>query len=342
MMFHRSRNNGRGSLSRFSGGGWLAEPTGRGSAHGKTCYPAPMSFDSLEHDRTKLEPGEVARLSPLVRRVVAPNPGPFTFTGTCSYIVGAGEVAIIDPGPDDEAHRAALLDAVKGERVTHILVTHTHRDHSPGARALAQATGAPVWGCAAHVAIEDHPSGRLDASHDTDYAPDVEMRDGDALRAAGFTLTAVHTPGHASNHLCFALAEEAALFSGDHVMAWSTTIVAPPDGDMGAYMAALERLAARPEETYYPGHGAPATSARRYVRALASHRRQRETAILARIRDGDADIASIVARIYAGLDPRLQRAASLSVLAHLQDMTARGLVTSSDGAATMDSRYGAG
>lgn len=295
--------------------------------------------DSLDHDRTKLEPGAIVRLSPLVRRVVAPNPGPFTFTGTCSYIVGAGEVAIIDPGPDDEAHRAALLEAVKTERVTHILVTHTHKDHSPGARALSRATSAPVWGCAAHVAIEDHPSGRLDASHDLDYAPDVEMRDGDALRGAGFTLEAMHTPGHASNHLCFALAEERSLFSGDHVMAWSTTVVAPPDGDMAAYMASLERLAIRAEETYYPGHGAPTFAARRYVRGLATHRRQRETAILTRIREGDEEIATIVSRIYAGLDPRLVRAASLSVLAHLQDMTARGLVASSDGAATMEARY---
>ncbi|MDP2357076.1 MAG: MBL fold metallo-hydrolase [Beijerinckiaceae bacterium] len=300
-----------------------------------------MPNDPLEHDRTKLEAGAVARLSPLVRRVIAPNPSPFTFTGTCAYIVGEGDVAIIDPGPDDAAHRAALLDAVKGERVTHILVTHTHKDHSPGARALGLATGAQVWGCATHVPVEDHPSGRLDASHDTDYAPDVEMRDGDTLKGAGFTLTAVHTPGHASNHLCFALSEEATLFSGDHVMAWSTTVVAPPDGDMAAYMASLERLAARPEDIYYPGHGAPAVAARRYVRGLATHRRQRENAILARIRDGDADIATIVARIYGGLDPRLVRAASLSVLAHLQDMTARGFVASSDGAATMDARYSA-
>jgi glyoxylase-like metal-dependent hydrolase (beta-lactamase superfamily II) len=199
-----------------------------------------------------------------------------------------------------------------------------------------------VWGCAAHVPVEDHPSGRLDASHDTDYAPDVQMREGDVLEGAGFTLAAVHTPGHASNHLCFALAQEGSLFSGDHVMAWSTTVVAPPDGDMAAYMASLERLAARAEDLYYPGHGAPATSARRYVRGLASHRRQRESAILARIAAGDGDIATIVARIYSGLDPGLVRAASLSVLAHLQDMTARGLVASSEGAATMEARYRTG
>ncbi|MBX9761294.1 MAG: MBL fold metallo-hydrolase [Beijerinckiaceae bacterium] len=298
-----------------------------------------MPTDPLDHDHTKLEPGAPARLSPLVRRLIAPNPGPFTFTGTCTYIVGSGDVAIIDPGPASEDHLAALLAAVKGERVSHILVTHTHKDHSPGVRALQDATGAPVWGCAAHVPVEDHPSGRLDASHDVDYAPDFEMRDGDVLHGAGFTLEAVHTPGHASNHLCFALTDEGTLFSGDHVMAWSTTVVAPPDGDMAAYMASLERLGARAEETYYPGHGAPAKSARRYVRGLATHRRQREAAILARIVVGDEDIATIVTRIYAGLDPRLVRAASLSVLAHLQDMTTRGLVTPSDGAATLEARY---
>lgn len=298
-----------------------------------------MANDALHHDRTALAPGEVARLSPLVRRLVAPNPSPFTFTGTCTYIVGEGEVAIIDPGPEAPAHLEALLRATRGERVTHVVVTHTHRDHSPGARALAQAVDAPIWGCAAHTPVADHPSGRLDASHDLAYAPDVEMRAGDALRAAGFTLEAIPTPGHASNHLCFALPEEGALFSGDHVMAWSTSVVAPPDGDMSAYMASLDRLAARPEDLYYPGHGAPARAARRYVRGLATHRRQRETAILDRVAAGDGDIAAIVARLYAGLDPRLVRAASLSVLAHLDDLVRRGLVTSSVGAATMEARY---
>ncbi len=298
-----------------------------------------MSNAPLEHDRTALSPGEVARLSPLVRRIVAPNPSPFTFTGTCTYIVGAGEVAIIDPGPESPDHLDRILAATAGERITHVVVTHTHKDHSPGARALAQAADAPLWGCAAHVPVEDHPSGRLDASHDVAYTPDVTMHGGDVLRGAGFSLEAVHTPGHASNHLCFALAQEGALFSGDHVMAWSTSVVAPPDGDMSAYMASLDRLAARPEDLYYPGHGAPAASARRYVRALASHRRQREAAILARVQAGDGDVQSIVARLYAGLDPRLVRAASLSVLAHLDDLTRRGLVTSSAGGATLEARY---
>jgi glyoxylase-like metal-dependent hydrolase (beta-lactamase superfamily II) len=286
-----------------------------------------MPADSLDHDRTKLEPGAVTRLSPLVRRVVAPNPGPFTFTGTCAYIVGEGEVAIIDPGPDDEAHRAALLDAVKAERVTHILVTHTHKDHSPGARALSRATGAPVWGCAAHVAIEDHPSGRLDASHDTDYAPDVEMADGDTLQGAGFALTAVHTPGHASNHLCFALAEEGTLFSGDHVMAWSTTVVAPPDGDMAAYMASLERLLGRDETLYLPGHGPAITEPRAHVAALLAHRRAREAAVLAAVRAGNATAEEIVPHLYPGLAEGLRRPAARSVLAHLVKLAAEGAIS---------------
>lgn len=295
--------------------------------------------DDLAHDRTPLPSGGAARLSPLVRRLVAPNPSPFTFTGTCTYLVGAGELAVIDPGPESEAHLAAILHAAQGERIAHIVVTHTHRDHSPGARALQAATGAPIHGCAAHVEIAHHASGRLDASHDLDYAPDVEMREGDVLHGAGYALTAVHTPGHASNHLCFALEDENALFSGDHVMAWSTTIVAPPDGRMRDYMASLDKLAARHEAIYYPGHGAPVTNPKRYVRGLASHRRMRETAILERLAAGDAEISTIVDRIYMGLDPRLKPAASLSVLAHMEDLCERGAIVSDAGAATLDARY---
>lgn len=295
--------------------------------------------DDLTHDRNPLAPGEAARVSPLVRRIVAPNASPFTFTGTCTYIVGAGDVCVIDPGPESEPHLAAILAATGGERVAHIVVTHTHRDHSPGAKALQAATGAPIHGCAPHEPIADHPSGRLDASHDLAYAPDVEMRDGDVLRGDGYALTAIHTPGHASNHLCFAFAQENALFSGDHVMAWSTSVVAPPDGNMRHYMASLEKLAARDETIYWPGHGAPVTSPKRYVRGLASHRRMREAAILERLAAGEGDIASIVARIYVGLDPRLRPAAGLSVLAHLDDLLTRGLIVSDAGAATLDARY---
>ncbi|HEY8578414.1 MAG TPA: MBL fold metallo-hydrolase [Beijerinckiaceae bacterium] len=295
--------------------------------------------EDLTHDRTPPSPGALQRLSPGVRRLVAPNPSPFTFTGTCTYVVGEGDVAVIDPGPESEPHLAALLAGLAGERVAHILVTHTHRDHSPGARALQAATGAPIHGCTAHVEIEGHASGRLDASHDLAYAPDVEMADGDTLRGAGYALTALHTPGHASNHLCFAFAQERALFSGDHVMAWSTSIVAPPDGRMSDYMASLDRLAGRDETVYWPGHGAPVTNPQRYVRGLASHRRMREASILERLAAGDAEIPAIVDRLYAGLDARLKPAAGLSVLAHLQDLVERGLVRSDMGAARLEARY---
>jgi glyoxylase-like metal-dependent hydrolase (beta-lactamase superfamily II) len=280
--------------------------------------------------------GVVTRLSPLIRRLVAANPSPFTFTGTCSYIVGQGEVAVIDPGPADEAHVAGLLAAVAGERVSHILVTHTHRDHAAAAPMLKARTGAPIVGARAHVAAEGGPG--LDAAHERDYAPDRALADGERIEGRGFTLETVATPGHAANHLCFALLQENALFSGDHVMAWSTSVVAPPDGSMADYMASLEKLRRRDAAIYWPGHGGPVREPQRYVRALASHRRQREAAILVRLEAGDAEIAEIVARVYAGLAPALIRAASLSTLAHLEDLVARGLVVS-DGAAGLEARF---
>ena len=294
--------------------------------------------EPIPHDRQALPAGQVATLTPLVRRLIAPNAGPFTFTGTCSYIVGRGRVAVIDPGPDDAGHIEALLEATTGETIAHILVTHTHRDHSPGARLLRDRTGAPIVGCARHVPIEHAPSGRLDASHDLDHAPDQLMVGGDTFEGDGFTLTAVHTPGHASNHLCFALNEEKTLFSGDHVMAWSTSIVAPPDGVMSDYMASLDRLRARDDTTFWPGHGGPVREPGRYMRALASHRRLRESAIVGAVGAGDRTIPAIVARIYDGLDPRLTNAAGLSVLAHLEDLVARGRVRA-DGPATLTAIY---
>ncbi|MGE3245740.1 MAG: MBL fold metallo-hydrolase [Beijerinckiaceae bacterium] len=292
----------------------------------------------LEHDTTRLAPGELQQISALVRRLVAPNGSPFTFTGTCSYIVGAGNVAVIDPGPADDAHIQTLLQTLHGETVDHIVVTHTHRDHSPGARALQKATGAKILGCSAHVPVENAPSGRLDASHDTDHSPDVQMHDGDILSGRGYTLEAITTPGHASNHLCFALREENTLFSGDHVMAWSTSIVAPPDGSMHDYMRSLDKVLSRQETTYLPGHGAAVREPQAYVAGLAAHRRQREAAIAARIAAGDRTIPALVASIYVGLDTKLHAAAGLSVLAHLEDMTARGIVKT-DGAATLTSEY---
>jgi glyoxylase-like metal-dependent hydrolase (beta-lactamase superfamily II) len=281
--------------------------------------------------------GVVTRLSPLVRRRIAGNASPFTFTGTCSYIVGEGEVAIIDPGPADEAHIAGLLAEVADERVTHIVVTHSHRDHAPAAAILKQRTGAPIVGARAHAPSEG-ASPRLDAAHDLAYAPDVALADGARIEGRGFTLEAIATPGHAANHVCFALPQENALFSGDHVMAWSTSIVAPPDGSMADYMASLDKLRLRDEAIYWPGHGGPVREPQRYVRALAHHRRQREAAILARLEAGDAEIAEIVARVYAGLSPALVGAARLSTLAHLEDLVARGVV-STEGAPALGARY---
>jgi glyoxylase-like metal-dependent hydrolase (beta-lactamase superfamily II) len=287
-----------------------------------------MSEDSsagAPQDREPPLAGVVTRLGPRVRRLVAPNPSAFTFTGTCSYIIGEGEVAILDPGPDRDAHFDALIEATRGERISHIVVTHTHRDHTPLSRRLKALTGAQIVGARPHVFTEGPQQG-LDASHDRDYAPDLVMKEGDTLSVGGLTLSAIETPGHASNHLVFACPEESALFSGDHVMAWSTSVVAPPDGSMTDYMASLEKLRGRDEAVYWPGHGGPVADPQRYLRALIGHRRQREAAILGRLDAGVATLDGIVASVYAGLDPRLVGAARLSALAHLEDMTRRGLV----------------
>ncbi|MGD9544791.1 MAG: MBL fold metallo-hydrolase [Methylocystis sp.] len=278
-------------------------------------------------------PGVVAaRVSPLTRRAIAPNSGPFTYTGTCSYVVGAGDVAIIDPGPDDPRHVEALLASVSGERVRYVLVTHTHRDHSPAARTLKEATGATIAGCASYAPADSHPPGglNLDAAHDRSYAPDIALNDGDALQIGGATLVALATPGHTANHLCFALAEEQSLFTGDHVMAWATTVIAPPDGSMTDYLASLERLRARRDRIYWPGHGEPVQEPQRYLRALIHHRRARETAIVQRLDAGDETIAEIVAQIYESVDKRLHPAAAMTTLAHLTDLIARGLVDCSE------------
>jgi glyoxylase-like metal-dependent hydrolase (beta-lactamase superfamily II) len=299
--------------------------------------------DEIEFDRSAtIPPGEVARLSPLVRRVIAGNGGPMTFTGTCSYIVGQGRVAIIDPGPDDAAHVARLLAAVDGETVSHIVVTHTHRDHSPAVPALKAATGATVVGCGPHRAARELAEGeinRLDAAADRDYAPDREMTDGDAVTGPGWSLTAVETPGHTANHLAFTLPEEGTLFSGDHVMAWSTTIVAPPDGSMAAYMASIEKLRGMEHGLYRPGHGGPVTEPQRFLRGLVQHRRQREAAILGRLRAGDEIIAAMVPPIYQGLPPALHGAAALSVLAQLEDLVLRGIVICDEPLPSLASRY---
>jgi glyoxylase-like metal-dependent hydrolase (beta-lactamase superfamily II) len=286
-----------------------------------------MAETDLTFDRSRPAPLVLERVSPGIRRFAHDNAGAFTFTGTCSYVIGQGRVAVIDPGPEGGAQR--LIAALSGETIEAILVTHTHRDHSPAARRLKALTGAPILGCGPHGAARP-PVGleqvMLDASADADHAPDRLLADGEAVTAGGAVLVAVATPGHTMNHLAFALPEERALFSGDHVMAWSTTIVAPPDGAMGPYMASLERLRGRDDRIYWPGHGGPVSDPPRFLRGLIGHRRMREAAILGCLETGMSAIPEIVAKLYAGVDPALHGAAALSVLAHLEDAVARGLV----------------
>jgi glyoxylase-like metal-dependent hydrolase (beta-lactamase superfamily II) len=277
-------------------------------------------------DMDEQDPDVAQTLSPLVRRVLAPNPSPFTYTGTQTYIVGTGDVVVIDPGPADPNHIAGILNATKGERIAAIVCTHTHRDHSPGARPLATATGASIIGCAP-LDIEDNGP-RADAAFDPYYAPDRVLTDGERLMGVNWTLQAVATPGHTSNHLCYALLEEQALFTGDHVMGWSTTVVSPPDGDMADYMASLDKLIARKDIVYYPAHGEPVTNPQRFARGLAGHRRQREGQILRLLREGVGAIEEMVVRMYVGVDEVLHPAAGRSVLAHLIDLRNRGIVTS--------------
>lgn len=285
----------------------------------------------LSFDRAfNVNPGDAMRISPLVRRVLVNNPSPYTFKGTSTFIVGHGQVAIIDPGPDDAAHLSDLLQAVRGETVTHILVTHSHADHSPLARRLKQATGATTF---AYGQVETPASAglRLDASIDHDFVPDVQMAEGDAISGPGWTLEALFTPGHMSNHMCFALPEEKALFAGDHVMAWATSVIAPPDGDMGQYFSSLRKLLERDDQVYHPGHGPSRQDPLPLVRGYLAHRRMREEAIRARVAQGARSISEIVAAIYADVDPRLHGAAALSTTAHLEHLVQQGKLRNSGG-----------
>ena len=298
--------------------------------------------DDIPFDKDlDLVPDVVDEPAPGVRRIMANNPGPFTFKGTVSYIIGRDNVAIVDPGPDDAAHIGALLDAVRNETVTHIFVTHTHRDHSPAVPAIKAKTGATVYAEGPHRAARPLHIGEhnpLDASADRDFRPDVALKDGEVVAGDGWTIEAVATPGHTANHMAFALKENNALFSGDHVMGWSTSIVAPPDGSMRDYMASLDRLAARPETVYLPGHGDVIRDAPDFVARYIAHRRGREASILHRLGKGETDIPGLVRAIYIGLDSRLTGAAALSTLAHLEDLTARGMVAT-DGAPSISGRY---
>jgi glyoxylase-like metal-dependent hydrolase (beta-lactamase superfamily II) len=298
--------------------------------------------DDIPFDRTfDLAPDEVEEIAPGVRRLLADNPGPFTFKGTVSYIVGRGRVAVIDPGPDDARHISALLDAVRGESVTHVFVTHTHRDHSPAAAAIKAATGATIVAEGPHRAARPLHTGeaeRLEASADMEFRPDLELADGEVVDGSGWILEGVATPGHTANHMAFALRDSDFLFCGDHVMAWSTPVVAPPDGAMSDYMASLRKLATRAETVYFPGHGGAVRDAHRFVAHYIRHRAGRESSILHRLEKGAADIPTLVRAIYIGLDPRLVRAAGFSVLAHLEDLVARGIVAT-DGPASISGTY---
>lgn len=266
------------------------------------------------------EYGKADRVSPMIRRVVAENPSAFTFHGTGTYIIGQGAVAVIDPGPLLASHVDALERALGPERVTHIVITHTHRDHSPAARPLKEATGAPTYGFGPHGSGRWDGGGEVEEGADRSFVPDVRVRDGDRIEGSGWTLEAVHTPGHTSNHLCYALLEENALFPGDHVMGWSTTVVSPPDGDMRAYMRSLERLQARGEEVFWPTHGPPIPEPQEFTAALLAHRREREDQITACLAGGRSTIPEMVETVYADVGRHLHAAAARSVLSHLIHM----------------------
>lgn len=297
---------------------------------------------SLDFD-TRFEPayGEAVAIAKGVARLTVNNPSPFTFHGTNSYILGTDTLAVIDPGPDDDAHLEALIRAIAGRPVSHIFVSHTHRDHSPLAARLKALTGART------VAEGPHRSARplhlgevpaMDASSDTDFVPDIVVRDGEVVEGDGWRIGTVLTPGHAANHAAFALEGTGMLFSADHVMAWSTSIVAPPDGAMSDYMASLDKLIERDDRIYLPGHGGPVTAPKKFVRGLKAHRKMRERAIIERLNAGDRTIPDIVKAIYRDTDPRLYGAAGLSVFAHLEDLVERGKATS-DGAPSLTGIY---
>jgi glyoxylase-like metal-dependent hydrolase (beta-lactamase superfamily II) len=270
--------------------------------------------------------GELVAVTPLISRVVANNPGPFTFKGTGVYIVGGKDVAVIDPGPDLGEHVAALKRALAGKRVTHILVTHCHSDHSPAAKPLKEWSGAKTYAFGPHGRERDEFEAKVEAGGDMDFMPDIRVKDGEIIQGNGFTFECVHTPGHTSNHMCFALKEEKALFTGDHVMGWSTTVVTPPDGDMAEYIASVKKLQTRDDRILYPTHGAPVSDPKPFLAAYLEHRYERERQILAAIKDGLDTIPAMVARIYAAVDKKLHPAASRSVLAHLIQLENEGRV----------------
>ncbi len=285
--------------------------------------------------------GEAVDIAPNIQRITANNPSPFTFHGTNSYVVGRETLALIDPGPVDDAHRAALHKAIAGRPVSHIFVSHTHRDHSPLATVLRDELGAILLAEGPHRparALHIGEINLLDASGDTEFVPDILLPDNALIEGDGWALRIVHTPGHTANHVVFGLEGTGILFSADHVMAWATSIVAPPDGSMSDYMASLDRLLERHDRVYFPGHGGPVTKPKTFVRGLKAHRKMRQRAILERVRAGDRTIPAMVKVIYRETDARLHGAAGLSVLAHLEDLVARGIVQT-EGNAAIDGVY---
>ena len=283
--------------------------------------------------------GRCDQVSPLIRRVTANNPGPFTFKGTGTYIVGQGEVAVIDPGPDDPVHLEALLAATAGETITHILITHHHSDHSPLAGSLKAATGATIYGCAV-TGHEEEDTGevKMEAGHDLDFRPDVSLCGGGAVSGPGWTMQAIPTPGHTSNHICFALAQENCLFSGDHIMGWSTTVITPPDGDMGDYLASLATIQARNFTTLWPTHGPPIREVDAFIAAYTAHRHERANQILRALETGPGRIRDLVPKLYADVDSRLHPAAARSMLAAILYLCREGKIATV-GAAGPDSEY---
>lgn len=302
-----------------------------------------------------VEYGRVDQVSPLVRRVIAQNPSKFTYRGTGTYILGSGDVVVIDPGPVLDSHRDALAAALAGEHVRAILITHCHSDHSPLAAWLRDESGAPTFAFGPHprpddellaalAAIreaerdadgEDEGDVKIEESVDYDFAPDVAVADGEVLELAGLTITGVHTPGHTSNHMCWAVAEESALFTGDHVMGWSTTVVSPPDGEMAAYIDSLRKVAARGDAVLWPTHGPPRDDAGEYVAALVEHRLERERGVLDAVRAGHAEVPEIVGLLYVNVDKKLHKAAGYSVWGHLVKLVDDGKVAIADGGRAM-------
>jgi glyoxylase-like metal-dependent hydrolase (beta-lactamase superfamily II) len=273
--------------------------------------------------------GACDQVSPLIRRVICDNAGPFTYTGTGTYIVGRGAVAVIDPGPDDPEHLAAILAAVAGETVSHIVITHHHSDHSPLAGPLKAATGATIYGCAVKTHVEDEAGApKMEAGHDLGFHPDVSLCDGGTISGPGWTLEAIPTPGHTSNHLCYALREENACFTGDHIMGWSTTVITPPDGDMTDYLESLERIRARDFDTLWPTHGPPIRKVTPFIDAYLAHRQERMDQITLALSRGPATISQLVPDLYRDVDPRLHAAAARSMLAAIIHLERSGEIES--------------